>query len=163
MTYFDKLVKSYTKKQISLAYERWWAMRDRCNNPTNPAYKNYGGRGITVCDRWQGEDGFYNYMMDMGVPSKGESLDRIDNDSGYCKENCRWATRREQRMNQRRVIKRVEKGLPAGVSYDKSATHKRRKKWLARLEINGVRVLNKRFMTKDEAIAARMAAEKEYL
>lgn len=163
MTYFDKLVKSYTQRQIQLAYNRWFSMKSRCYNKSNPAYENYGGRGIKVCDRWLGEDGFYNYVMDIGMPKKGESLDRINNNLGYSPDNCRWTSSYEQRQNQRRTKEREKEGLPAGVSYDASPDHKRRKHWLARLEVNGKRVLNKRFMTKDEAINARLAAEKEFL
>lgn len=163
MTYFIDLSNTYTKRQLTLAYERWWAMVDRCTNPNCSAWKNYGGRGIKVCSRWLGEKGFYNYMMDMGLPKKGETLDRINNDLGYSPNNCRWATRLTQRHNQRRVIARRLCGLPPGVSLDKDRANGRRKCWLSRLEVNGKRVLNKRFHTREEAIEARLKAEKEYL
>lgn len=81
----------------------WRSMRNRCSNPKHPSYKNYGGRGITVCDRW--EESFINFYEDMGArPSKDHSLDRINNNLGYNKENCRWATDKEQRRNTRRNI-----------------------------------------------------------
>jgi len=75
-------------------------MRKRCEDPKDIGFKNYGGRGITVCERWKE---YSNFLVDMGrrPPSK-ESLDRIDVDQGYFKENCRWATRAEQNNNRRK-------------------------------------------------------------
>jgi hypothetical protein len=74
-------------------------MHARCSNPGNPAYHNYGGRGITVCKRW---DSFKAFAADMGPhPGNGLTFDRENNDKGYYKRNCRWATRRVQRHNQR--------------------------------------------------------------
>ena len=83
-------------------YHAWWAMRQRCSNPADPAYYRYGGRGIRVCDRWQGAFGFVNFLADMGErPSVKHSLDRRDNDKGYSPDNCRWATARDQAHNMR--------------------------------------------------------------
>lgn len=80
-------------------YQTWSHMKQRCEQSQNPAYKHYGGRGITVCDRWQE---IKNFIEDMGErPSRNYSLDRIDNDKGYYKENCRWATHAEQMSNTR--------------------------------------------------------------
>lgn len=83
-------------------YCAWSSMKGRCINPANPAYKNYGGRGIAVCDRWLEEDGFSNFVADVGErPSPKHSLDRTDVDGNYEPSNCRWATTIEQRANQR--------------------------------------------------------------
>ena len=79
----------------------WSRMVRRCTNPKDEAWKNYGGRGIKVCDRWLGFDGFPNFVKDMGLRPEGTSLDRRDNDKGYSPENCRWATPTEQMRNTR--------------------------------------------------------------
>jgi hypothetical protein len=72
-------------------------MKNRCYNKKGIYYKRYGGRGIKVCDKWKNDlMAFYN---DMGNPPKGKSLDRIDNNGDYCKENCRWSTPKEQMRN----------------------------------------------------------------
>ena len=79
-------------------YSIWNSMKDRCLNSKHYAFKDYGGRGITVSEEWLNID---NFLKDMGERPKGLSLDRINNDMGYSKENCRWATWKEQSSNKR--------------------------------------------------------------
>jgi len=83
-------------------YNVWASMLQRCRNPNHRAFHNYGGRGITVCKRWEK---FENFFADMGLPPPNRSLDRRDNNRGYTPDNCRWATRSEQNRNQRRHMK----------------------------------------------------------
>ena len=80
-------------------YLSWIAMRQRCNNHNHAAFHAYGGRGITVCERWAS---FENFLADMGPrPSREHTLDRIKNDEGYSPGNCRWATWTVQNHNRR--------------------------------------------------------------
>jgi hypothetical protein len=85
----------------------WMAMRSRCNNPHDKNYKNYGGRGITVCKRW---DSYTNFINDMGQRPSGFSIERIDNSKGYSPENCTWASRRQQSLNKRTTVFVIYKG-----------------------------------------------------
>ncbi len=86
----------YTNKRP--AYHCWVAMRQRCENPNNTGYSDYGGRGITVCARWSK---FKNFIADMGERPPGLTLNRKNNNLGYSPENCEWSTPKQQQRNRR--------------------------------------------------------------
>lgn len=97
----------------------WSAMRQRCHDPKSNSYANYGGRGITVCDRWRSFDKF---LVDMGPkPSSNHSLDRIDVNGNYDPANCRWATALEQSKNRRKQFRNshVQKIIRLVLEYKK--------------------------------------------
>lgn len=94
-------IKAQTTHGLSKTpeYKIWISMVERCTSPKNQVYQSYGARGITVSDDWMS---FESFLRDMGKrPFKGASIDRIDNDKGYCKENCRWTTPKVQNRNKR--------------------------------------------------------------
>lgn len=91
-------------------YAIYMSMLRRCYNTNHKQYSDYGGRGITVCERWHK---FSNFYKDMGERPKNRSLDRINNDGGYSPDNCRWATHKEQRNNTRRRARELYKGKNA--------------------------------------------------
>jgi hypothetical protein len=91
-------------------------MRSRCLNPNNGSYKHYGALGVSVCERWQGPDGFANFIADMGQRPRGRTLDRINPFLGYCPENCRWATPKEQANNFRRQFAASHPDDPAVIA-----------------------------------------------
>jgi hypothetical protein len=85
-------------KNIHPLYGVWQSMRRRCLTPTTKQFHDYGGRGITICARW---DSFSAFVEDMGPRPDGYTLERVNNDMGYGPNNCRWATRKEQQRNRR--------------------------------------------------------------
>lgn len=135
-------------------YNSWRGMIERCTNPNHDKYKNYGGRGITVCDRWRN---FKNFYEDMGVrTSDKHSLDRIDTDGNYCPENCKWSDQVEQCRNKKSYGKNTSGCI--GVNW-----HKHQRKWNASITIvNRKRISLGYYVNIDDAIKSRKEAELKY-
>lgn len=90
-----------TNHSTSPEYRSWYAMIQRCKNPKRVGFKNYGGRGITVCRRW--EKSFPAFLADMGLkPTRAHTINRKNNEGNYTPRNCHWATKKEQANNSRR-------------------------------------------------------------
>lgn len=138
-------------KEYPTEWNSYRSMKNRCLCKSMKCYKTYGGRGIKVCDRWLGENGFVNFLNDMGKRPRGTTLDRINVEGDYEPSNCRWATAHEQRANTRPMQGRV-----AGVHFIKA-----RGRWEANIKIGNKR-LTKSLATKSEAITQRKKWEKEF-
>ena len=110
-------------------YKTWYNMIYRCNNPKIKAYKNYGGRGITVCEEWQDVTNFIAWAESTYPNIEGYTLDRIDNDKGYSPENCRWVDVTTQILNQRK--RKDNTSGYVGVSWNKV-----RGMWTIRIKVN---------------------------
>ena len=125
----------------------------RCFYKKHDRYKDYGGRGITVCDRWLGYDnGYINFVNDMGSkPTKNHSLDRIDNNGNYEPSNCKWSTIHEQQSNRRNNNENI------GIHYYAS-----KDRYLASLRVNG-KVYRKSFINIDDAIEYRKYLEETFI
>ena len=132
-------------------YRAWCGMHSRCSNPNRDNFERYGGRGITVCERWRTFDNFYE---DMGERPEGLTLERVDNDKGYSPDNCIWADRMQQQRNQR--ISRVNTSGVRGVSpHGKSG-------WRATINVRSKQINLGTYATIAEAAKARKAGEEKY-
>lgn len=140
-----KLVQQiYGGSESHPLYTTWLNMRQRCYNKNKPQFKDWGGRGITVCDEWNSEGGFKRFVEYMGdKPTPQHSLDRIDNNGNYEPGNVRWATRYEQAANMHHVTK------TPGVRKTPSG------KWMARITVAKKGIHIGVYTTPEEALAAR--------
>lgn len=134
-------------------YNIWDSMIQRCYNPNHNSYSNYGGRGIIVCESWR--NSFINFVQDMGEKPKGLWLERIDNNSMYCKENCKWDTPSNQIYNQR--IRSDNKSGKTGVSWNEE-----RQKWEVEISKEGLRIKLGRYSDLELAVLVREEAELKY-
>lgn len=146
----DKKIKH--KMHGTPEYRSWNHMLQRCNNKNNHKYSDYGGRGITVYDKWLA---FENFFADMGRRPHGTTLERIDVNGNYEPSNCKWATATEQQRNQR--IQRNNSSGVKGVSWDKS-----KQKWAVQITANYKNIHIGRFSSLQEAALARKRAEEKY-
>jgi len=137
-------------------YPFWNTMTQRCYNPNQKAYINYGGRGIQVCDEWKGASGLLNFIKDMeNGYEKHLELDRIDVNGNYCKENCRWADYSMQGFNKR--LPSNNKSGKTGVCWLESKSA-----WHAYIYKNNKKIDLGYFISLDDAIVARKGAELQY-
>ena len=135
-------------------YSTYNGMKGRCLNQKDDHFHWYGGRGIKVCDRWLGINGFPNFVADMGAkPTSKHTLDRINNNGNYEPSNCRWATAHQQNANTRNS----KEGKPIGVYF-----MKRDSKWDAGIMINKKYIFLGRYATMEEAATKRKEAEIAY-
>jgi hypothetical protein len=130
-------------------YKAWVGLRQRCTNPNEAKFKNYGGRGIGYSVRWEK---YEHFLEDMGEAPEGYSLGRIDNDGHYTKANCRWETPIQQ-ANNRRMRDDSTSGI-AGVTFNNLE-----RVWVARGIYSGERIVLYRGVSFEEAVAARKLFE----
>lgn len=157
-----KLVKGFCRSHYKVHYRKENPhssirenMIQRCYNSLNPHYKDYGGRGIKVCERWLGKDGLNNFVTDMGEIPADSTLNRINNNGNYEPKNCEWATRQQQVRN-RRLSKNNKSGY-VGVYY-----HANIKKWSGNITYNYKNITAGFYYTFEEAISARLMLESVY-
>lgn len=135
-------------------YIAWSAMIQRCINPKNPKYKNYGGRGIKVCSKWR--NSYQTFLSDIGYrPSKNHSIGRINNDGNYEPSNCRWEINEQQYSNMTK--KRNNSSGRRGVTWDSQTS-----KWRVSLIRKGIRIEVGRFDLIEDAITKIETKEYEY-
>ena len=141
----------YQENRGTPTYHSWQAMKQRCNNPSNPSYKRYGGRGITYVKRWEE---FENFLSDMGERPEGTTIGRKDNNKGYSKNNCRWESSREQHRN------KTQRKSNTGHKYiSRERCRDVKNGYVYRVSIPGV--IKTKFTKLEKAIEARNNAIKE--
>ena len=144
------LTRNYSRPKHGLSDSKehrvWQAMKSRCYYKTHNNYKDYGGRGITVCEKWKND--FMAFYKDMGKCPKGYSIDRINNDGNYEPSNCRWADQTHQNINRR---------YPKGSGGERNI-YKHGNRWRVLINRYNKVVYDKRFSTKEEAILAKERA-----
>ncbi len=134
-------------------YRTYKGMLQRCYYEKHNRYEHYGGRGISVCERWR-ED-FRYFLEDMGSRPKGHSLDRVDVDGDYCPDNCKWSTPREQGTN---TARKPRPNSPrVGVSY-----HKGKRKYQVSIGVCGKLIYLGTTESAEDAITLRKGAELKY-
>lgn len=139
-------------------YDTWETMRKRCTNPNYKGYSNYGGRGITVCDRW---NDFTLFVEDMGERPQGYTLERTDVNGNYEPSNCVWATRSQQCLNRRPyIIPHRSLQMPKNDAPMRNIRKSARGKYEVRMNVNKQAVC-KWFDTLEEAISFRADLEDE--
>jgi hypothetical protein len=137
----------------SREYSIWCGIIQRCENIKNAHFQDYGGRGITVCARWR--ENFFDFFTDMGPrPTQRHSIERVNNNGNYCKENCEWVTSIIQSHNRR--IPETNKTGHAGIFAVKNG------KFTASISANHKRIHLGTFKTLEEAVAARKEGEAKY-
>lgn len=139
----NALAKTFTGKRDGRTkhslYNTHQMMVRRCYEPTFPNYKDYGAKGVTVCDEWLGEDGFWKFVEDMGFRPEGLTVDRIDPEGSYCKANCRWTSKNIQ-ANNTRLTNKLNSSGSAGVHWCE-----RDNSWVVQVSLNGTRKCIGRF------------------